>query len=521
MEEEAAQPGDAGGVAYKWKVLGSVVFGVFMVVLDTTAVNVAFQTVRAEYGARLSDAQWIISLYVLAIGVATPFAGFLADRFGIKRTYIIGLATFSAGSLFCGLAPDLWTLTVARGIQGVGGGLAVPLGSALLLRAFPVHEQGRALGLYGVAIVFAPMIGPVLGGVLVDAGFWRWIFFINVPIGSLGVVLASRLLREQRSGRRHRLDLIGLVTVVVGVGSVLYATTVVETAGWTSSSAALWFTIGAAGLTAFVLTELFVAPEPLLDLRLFARRTFLIASLVGYVTILSLFGAEFLMPLYLQVVRGQSAMQAGLIMLPMAISAGITTPLAGRLYDRLGARPLLITGFALLALNTWNFARLDAVTPIVWICVLLAIRGAALGLTTQTTFVTALSVVTGPALPRGTSLVNATRNVVQSLGVALLATIAASTLSPQSRAIQAEANTDALGGVCVSVDDTVSTSIEAQGWGRSDLALACDQSIAGFERAYTVSFIAALIALAFGSLLPGWPAEWRGRTEWSGPPRDS
>jgi DHA2 family multidrug resistance protein len=507
---------DDGRVAYKWKVLGSVIFGVFMVVLDMTAVNVAFQTVRAEYGARLSDAQWIISLYVLAIGVATPLAGYLADRFGIKRTYIGGLVTFAIGSLLCGLAPDLPSLIAARALQGFGGGMAVPLGSALLLRAFPAGEQGRALGLYGVAIVFAPMIGPVLGGVLVDLGFWRWIFFINVPIGAAGVLLASRLLREERSPHDHRLDVFGLITVVIGVGAILYATTVVETSGWRVPGVALWFGVGGTALVAFTVTELFVAREPLLDLRLFRHPTFLIASLVGYVTIVSLFGAEFLMPLYLQAARGLSAMHTGLIMLPMAIAAGIFTPLAGHLYDRIGPRMLLVTGFSLLAINTWNFARLDATTPIAWICALLAIRGAALGLTTQTTFVTAMSVVSGSALPRGTSLVNASRNVVHSLGVAVLATLAASTLSPRTRVIQAEANTEAVAGVCAIGDDS---SLARGPWSEDEMRVACDESIAGFELAYTLSFVAALVALGLGVALPGWPAAWSGRTALAGPPQ--
>jgi len=187
---------------YKYRVLVSVVFGVFMVVLDSTVVNVAFQTLRHEYGASLSDAQWIISLYVLALGVATPVSGFLADRFGIKRTYITGLAGFVAGSLLCGLAPSLRLLVAARALQGLAGGIALPLGSAQLLRAFPPHEQGKALGLFGIVLVFAPAIGPVLGGALVDAGLWRWIFFINVPIGVFGVLLAFATLAELVSNER-------------------------------------------------------------------------------------------------------------------------------------------------------------------------------------------------------------------------------------------------------------------------------------------------------------------------------
>ena len=501
-----------------------------MVVLDTTVVNVAFQTMRGEFSATIADAQWIISLYVLVLGIATPLAGYAADRYGIKRSYISGLALFAAGSLLCGLAPSLRVLVVARALQGFGGGIALPLGSAMLFRTFPAHEQGKALGLFGIVVVFAPALGPVLGGALVDLGLWRWIFFINVPIGIAGIRLAASFLREHRSPRDHRMDWPGLITEMIGFGAVLYAASLAGIDGWAAPRTILWFGIGAAGLAAFVFVELRVAKEPLLDLRLFGRRTFLISVLVGYVTIVALFGAEFLMPLYLQMMRGVAAFDAGLILLPMAVTAGIATPVAGRVYDRIGPRPLLVLGFALLAFNTWQFALLDAGTPIPWIVLLLAIRGIALGLTVQTTFVSALSIVSGPALPRATSLVNATRNVVQSIGVALLATVLASTLSPRTRQIQLEIRQtiDANGpvpGICThpSIATPASPSPSpaddpdrAGAAGRQDdagaLRVACGEGIAGFGRAYRLTLYASLLALLLGALLPGWPGPWGGRT---------
>jgi len=511
---------------YKWKVLASVVFGAFMVILDTTAVNVAFRALQTEYAARVSDAQWVISLYVLSLGIATPLAGFLADRFGIKRTYLAGLGIFVAGSLLCGLAPKLWMLVAARAIQGLGGGIAVPLGSAQLLRAFPAHEQGRALGIFGMAVVFAPATGPLLGGALVDLGLWRWIFFINVPIGLLGVMLGRRFLREE-PGRVHGMDWPGLVTEVIGFGAILYAASIAELRGWTSPDVLMWFAIGAAGLIAFVLVELFVAREPLLDLRLYRRRTFLLASLVGYVTVIALFGAEFLLPVYLQAVRGRAALDAGLILLPMAIAAGIATPVAGRLYDHIGPRPLMVAGFSLLVINTWQFARLDGHTPIPWIILLLLVRGTALGLTVQTTFVAALSVVVGPALARGAALVNATRNVMQSIGVAILATVLATGFSPATRALH-HAVAGRGGGVCESrLADTVegapgepragsavSRVAAPPGFTAEALAQACDESVAGFTRAYRLTFFAALGSLLLATMLPGWPGPWRGRTSY-------
>ncbi len=181
------------GLERKWKVLISVMFGIFMIILDFTIVNIAFPTLRREFGASLSQAQWVISIYVLSLGVTTPVSGFLADRFGIKRMYLLGLAIFVFSSFLCGLAPSLGWLIAARALQGFGGGISQPLGPAQLYRAFPPEEQGTALGIFGIALVFAPALGPILGGWLVDLGVWRLIFFINVPIGILGVFLGSPL----------------------------------------------------------------------------------------------------------------------------------------------------------------------------------------------------------------------------------------------------------------------------------------------------------------------------------------
>jgi DHA2 family multidrug resistance protein len=505
---------------YKWKVLASVIFGAFMVVLDTTAVNVAFRTLQHEYAANLSDAQWVISLYVLAIGIAMPLAGFAADRFGTKRTYVLGLATFIFGSALCGLAPTLWLLVAARALQGLGGGMMLPLGSVQLLRAFPREEQGKALGIFGVALVFAPALGPILGGILVDAGLWRWIFFINLPIGLLGVFLASRFLREDRSHREHPMDWLGLLTEIMGFGAVLYAASIAEVRGWSAPGVVLWFVIGGLGLLAFALVELFVARDPLLDLRMFSKRTFLLGSLIGYVTVVALFGAEFLLPVYLQAVRGRAALDAGLILLPMALAAGIATPLAGRAYDRIGPRPLLLLGFSLLVINTWQFSHLDGHTAVPWIVTLLVLRGAALGVTVQTTYITALSVVPAPALARGASLVNATRNVVQSIGVALLATLLASGFSPMTRNVLMAARSGRAGGVCERVLEAA-PGVErlavplAPAFSAADVQRACDESVAGFAHAYHLTFLAALIALGLATLLPGWPATWQGRTSYS------
>jgi EmrB/QacA subfamily drug resistance transporter len=245
---------------YKWQVLISVLFGIFMIILDSTVVNVAFQTLRREYGASLTSAQWVISLYVLALGITTPISGFLADRFGIKRIYILGLTVFVIGSLLCGLAPTLLFLIAARAVQGIGGGLAQPLGPALLYRAFPPKEQGTALGFFGIVLVVAPALGPILGGLLIDANLWRGIFFINIPVGIIGVTLAYRLLKNTQEAKRPAFDPLGLITATVGFGTLLYAAEQASVTGWTAPQTLLFFGIGVVSLIAFSIIELWVGP---------------------------------------------------------------------------------------------------------------------------------------------------------------------------------------------------------------------------------------------------------------------
>lgn len=528
------------GLAQKWKVLISVMFGIFMIILDSTIVNIAFPTLRAAFGASLSDAQWVISIYVLALGVTTPVSGFLADRFDIKRMYLLGLAIFTIGSFLCGLAPSLGLLIAARALQGFGGGIAQPLGPAQLYRAFPPKEQGTALGIFGIALVVAPALGPILGGWLINLQIWRAIFFVNVPIGIVGVFLGSRFLLDFKTGRRPLFDPLGLFTAVLGFGAVLYAAATAETDGWTGPLTLLILSAGLLVLVAHALIELRFAREPMTNLRLFTNKTFLNASLIGYVATIALFGAEFLMPVYLQSFRGRTALEAGVILLGVAATSAFATPLAGRLYDKIGPRTIMLVGFTILCLNTWQLAQLQATTPISYIVFLLALRGLAVGLTLQTSYVTALSSIPLDQLPRGSSLMNSTRFVVQAVSVAALATILVGFLSPSVKAEQlqlqaSQTNQTQRFGVCetpgvasqdnlppgtaVSLSSlTAAAAVSVKAEILSGLKVACDQTMQGFQAAYRLTFYASMGALILAAFLPGWPAKWAGRGSTPGPP---
>jgi DHA2 family multidrug resistance protein len=297
--------------------------------------------------------------------------------------------------------------------------------------------------------------------------------------------------------------------------------------------------IGVLGLAIWVVIELFVANEPMLNLRLFANRTYTIAALVGYVATIALFGAEFLMPIYLQSFRGRTALEAGLILLGVAGTSAFATPAAGWLYDRIGPRPIVVTGFVMLCINTWQLSLIRSDTTILNVVVILAVRGLAVGLTLQSTFVTALSSVPLNDLPRGSSLLNSTRFVVQAVAVAALAVVLTSTLSPEVKALQNQAQENPVPasqrfGACetpgVAASDNLppgaaetlaslapSAAAAAKAKIVASLQAVCSQSMAGFESAYRLTFFASIGALILALFLPGWPGKWSGRGSMQGP----
>jgi len=518
----------------KWKVLISVMFGIFMIIIDSTVVNVAFQTLRREFGGTLADSQWVLSIYVLALGITTPISGFLGDRFGTKTMYLLGLSMFLIGSFACGLAPSLPFLIAARAFQGIGGGLAQPLGPAMLYRAFPMNEIGKALGIFGISLSVGPALGPILGGLLVDANLWRYIFFINIPIGIVGIAMGMRYLPNVKTPKVPKFDPLGLGLSIIGFGSMLYAATTAEANGWTSGPTLTYFGIGLVALTAFAIVELFVVKEPMLNLRMFTIRNYTNATFVGYIATVALFGAEFLMPIYLQAFRGRTALEAGTILLAVAAGSIITNPIAGRLYDKIGPRLIVVTGFALLMLNTYQLAQIGPLTPINNIMGLLFIRGLGVGLALQTTFTTALGSVPRAEVTRGSSLQNSTRFVVQAVAVAALATVLSSNISPevrnqrtQPREVTSNGSTERF-GICetpgVANEDNVPAAAAnlpapAKAQARAAVQKACDENIVGFEATYRVTFFASIAALLVALFLPGWPGKWDGRAGLQGTAR--
>ncbi len=420
--DAAGYPQDA---RVKWRILVAVIFGTFMAILDSTAVNVAVPTLQRAFNAQVDQVDAVLTSYILALGIVTPLAGWLSERFGIKRIFLLAMGMFIAGSALCSFAPSLPFLVVFRALQGIGGGLLSPLGLALLSSAFSEKERGLAFGIYGIPLVVAPASGPVLGGYFVEYLSWHYIFLINIPIGVIGIIVGIFWLQESKRGSGAHLDIPGVLLSIVAFGCLLFGIQNGQSYGWNSARILTLLIVGGVALIAFIVIELLVK-DPLLDLRLFLKRTYASASVLGWVSAIALFGAEFLLPIYLQTLRGQTPLQAGLLVLPLAIGAGMMTPIAGALYNKVGGRWLILIGSLLLALNTWQLAHITLETSYLQIMEIVAIRGIALGCVLQTTLTAALVGLKPPQFPRATSLLNSTRNIFQSLGIAVLGTIVTS-----------------------------------------------------------------------------------------------
>ena len=410
-----------GGIAYKWLVVAVVIFGIFMSILDTTIVNIALAKLQTVFGVGLDEIQWVFTAYLLSLAVSIPLVGYLADRFGIKRVYLTALVLFTAGSALCGLAWSADSIIFFRILQGLGGGALLPLATAMIFSAFPPQERGMASAALGIPILLAPALGPTLGGYIVQYSDWRLIFYLNVPVGIAGLFMGLYLLRERRSPNPGRFDLPGFVFSTIGFVTLLYGISDASTDGWTSNKVLLFIGIGIVSLIGFALIEL-QSESPLLDIRLFKDWNFATGNMILWILQISLFGALFLLPLFLQQLRGLGPFETGLWFLPSAMVSAVTLPLSGFLVDRIGAKWVILTGTVMLALSSFGLSHLNLYTTFWGLQVLLIARNIALGFTLQPSNVVALYNVSRNALPRASSLLNVLRQVMGSLGTAMLAT---------------------------------------------------------------------------------------------------
>lgn len=411
----------AGGLPYKYQVAIVVVFGAFIAVLDTDIVNVAIPKLQAVFGVDLNTAQWVINGYTLALTASVPFFGWLADRIGTKVTFLLTVAGFTVASVLCGISWSASVLIAARVLQGLAGGAILPLGITLIYSVFAPEERGSALALLGVPILFAPALGPTVGGYFVDKLDWRLNFLVNVPIGLTCVILGILILREGETKPDSRLDVPGLICAVCGFVSVTYGTTKAESDGWDATVTRGFLGVGALFLTALVFIEL-RTPDPLLDFRLLKDRAFSGGLIVGALLQACLFGALFLLPLFLQNLRGETAYQTGLILLPSALVTVVALPIAGKLSDMIGAKPMVLFGLLALVTASYLISHLSLQTPLGEMQIWLSIRSVALACCIQPVQVATFANIPAEMLARASAFSNVLQRVVTAVGITYLTT---------------------------------------------------------------------------------------------------
>ena len=419
----------------KWLVTVSVSFGTLMGAIDTSIVNVALPQIRGAVGATVQEITWISTGFVIATVVVMPLTAFLGRFFGQKRVYMASLALFVVGSALCGTAGSLESLVFYRALQGFGAGALQPTEQAILRQTFPPREQGMAMALFAMAIMVGPALGPTLGGYIVDNYHWSWIFFINLPVGLLGLFMVWRFVREPEDIRaanraaaaeqRRYLDWQGIALLTVGLATLQYVLEEGQRNDWFDSSAiAACAAVSGVALVAFVWREL-TARAPAVNLRLFADRTFTSGTLIGGVMFAMLMASMFLLPLFMQELLGFTATQSGLALMPRVLVMMVATPIVGRLYNHVSPRLLVGIGVVLVAWGSWDLSHITLQTTSSGIVHAILVQGVGFSFLFVPLTTAALSHVPRTRLTDATGLNSLLRQVGGSIGLAVFATLLA------------------------------------------------------------------------------------------------
>jgi EmrB/QacA subfamily drug resistance transporter len=418
QEPGGGSPPAAGG-KIPMAALLTLIIGAFMAILDGSIVNVALPRMMAIFGSTADQIQWVLTGYMLTTGMVIPVTGYLSDRFGGKKIYILSLAAFTVGSALCSLAWSNNSLVVARVIQAVGGGMMMPVSMAMIYYIVPREKIGMALGIWGVTAMVAPSIGPTLGGYLVDNFSWQWIFTINIPIGIAAVFLSMAILKETPLKSGLKADFPGIILCAAGCFALLLALSEGQDKGWTSLYIVNLFIFSGFTLALFVIWEL-ITDQPMLDIRLLKNITFAASLVCVSIATIGLFSAIFLIPLFVQNVQGLTPLQTGLLMMPAAIASGIMMPISGRLFDEIGALPLCLVGLTVTAITTFQLHTITYDISYRELQLIMIERALGLGLCMMPLTTAGMNTIPQFLIGRASAMGNLVRQISASFGIAYL-----------------------------------------------------------------------------------------------------
>lgn len=403
-------------------IVAVLILGAFTAILNQTLLNVALPKIQTDLNVSYNTVQWLVTGYMLVNGVLIPITAFLLESFTTRTLFIFAMSSFGVGTIFCALSPTFPILLVGRLVQGIGAGIIMPLMTNVMLTIFPPEKRGAAMGTMGVAMIFAPAVGPTLSGWIVENYSWRLLFYVVLPITILDVILAVIFLRNIRQLTRPRLDILGVILSTIGFGGILYAFSEAGNKGWSDSQVQLSLIAGILSLIIFVWRSLTVK-NPVLEFRVFKFSIFSMTTIVNAVITMAMFAGMVLTPIYLQNIRGFTPLQSGLLLLPGAIVMGIMSPVTGILYDKIGARPLAVVGLLITAITTWNFGHLTDATTYGHIMVMYTFRMFGMSMLMMPIMTEGLNNLPPKYYSHGTAMSNTLRQVSGSLGTAFLVTV--------------------------------------------------------------------------------------------------
>ncbi|MCL6516848.1 DHA2 family efflux MFS transporter permease subunit [Alicyclobacillus sp.] len=403
-------------------VLVTLLLGAFVTILNQTLLNVAIPRLMIDFNESASTVQWLSTAYMMTNGILIPISAFLIATFTTRQLFISAMTFFTVGSVICSIAPNFAVMLIGRIVQAFGAGVIMPLMMTVVLNLFPPERRGGAMGTIGIAMIFAPAVGPTLSGWIIQTWSWRLLFWVVIPFAVVDIILASVLLRNVTERSRPTFDWFGFITSTIAFGALLYGFSDAGNKGWGDGAVRTSIVVGTIALILFIWREM-TASEPMLDLRVFRYNMFSLTTVVSCVINVAMFGAMILLPIYVQNIRGFTPLQSGLLMMPGAIVMGIMSPITGKLFDRVGARPLVIFGLIVTIVTTYDFAHLTPTTSYEHLMWLYTARMFGMSFIMMTIMTAGLNQLPRRLNAHGTAAANTARTVAGSLGTAILVTI--------------------------------------------------------------------------------------------------
>jgi len=409
--------------AHVWRIAGVVILGMIMSILDTTIVNVALRTLGHDLHSTISQIQWVVTGYLLSLAAVIPVTGWAARRYGAKRVYLSSLVLFTAGSALCAVAGSTTTLVLFRVLQGIGGGMIMPVGQLIMAQVAGPKRMGRVMGIVAMPAMLAPILGPVVGGTILQNLHWSWIFLVNLPIGVIAFVAGWRMLPRTDSGEAGKLDVLGLALLSSASSSLVYGLSQLGTHSSLTAPIVVWPIVVGLALIVIFCRHALRTERPLLDVRLYANRIFGAASLTTFGLGAALFGAMILVPLYYQEVRHESVILTGLLTGPQGLGMLLVMPLAGRLSERFGGGRVALFGVSILCLSTIPLAFVGTGTSLLYISVVLVLRGVGIGFSFMPAMTAAFASMRPEQLSDATPQLNVLQRIGGAVGTAVLAVV--------------------------------------------------------------------------------------------------